>query len=51
MDGDVAEQDTRTRPVEDRAVVLGFGNILQKDDGIGVHALRWLQADLDLAGC
>ena len=50
MDGDVAEQDTRTSPVEGREVVLGLGNILQKDDGIGVHALRWLQADPDLAG-
>ncbi len=49
MDGDVAEQDARTGPAEGRAVVLGLGNILQKDDGVGVHALRWLQGDPQLA--
>ncbi|MHB8252875.1 MAG: HyaD/HybD family hydrogenase maturation endopeptidase [Acidiferrobacter sp.] len=27
----------------DRVVVLGLGNTLQMDDGVGVHAIRWLQ--------
>jgi hydrogenase maturation protease len=27
-----------------RALVLGVGNILMQDEGIGVHALEWLQA-------
>ncbi len=50
MEGDVTEKDARTGPVGSRTVVLGLGNVLQKDDGVGVHALRWLQADPDLAG-
>jgi len=27
----------------DRVIVLGLGNTLQRDDGAGVHAIRWLQ--------
>ena len=34
-----------------RKIVLGLGNILNRDEGLGVHALNWLQAELgDRAG-
>lgn len=29
----------------EKVVVLGLGNTLQMDDGVGVHAIRWLQQD------
>ena len=31
-----------------RKVVLGLGNTLQRDDGLGVHALRVLETQLGL---
>lgn len=49
MESDAAEVDARSWPAEGRVVVLGLGNILQKDDGVGIHALRWLGADQGLA--
>jgi len=33
-----------------RAIVLGIGNTLLSDEGAGVHALRWLQAEGGVAG-
>lgn len=49
MKSDASERDAEPEPSEERVVVLGLGNILQKDDGVGVHALRWLKADPGLA--
>ncbi|RFC45122.1 MAG: hydrogenase maturation protease [Verrucomicrobia bacterium] len=34
----------------DRILVLGVGNLLMGDEGAGVHALRWLEAEPPLAG-
>ncbi|MDA8390269.1 MAG: HyaD/HybD family hydrogenase maturation endopeptidase [Gammaproteobacteria bacterium] len=49
MKSDVAQTDTGNVSVQDRVVILGLGNILQKDDGVGVRALRWLRADPEIA--
>ena len=35
---------------DDRILVLGVGNLLMGDEGVGVHALRWLEAEPPLAG-
>ena len=42
MKRDVAEAGTGDPPTAGRVVILGLGNILQRDDGVGVHALRWI---------
>ena len=44
MESNAVKQAARPGPVEGRVVVLGIGNILQGDDGVGVHALRWRRA-------
>lgn len=31
-----------------RILILGLGNILISDEGLGVHALRWLEANCKL---
>lgn len=33
-----------------KTLVLGLGNTLQGDDGVGVHAVRWLEGHAPLAG-
>ena len=36
---------------QERKVVLGLGNILNRDEGMGVHAVKALEAQIgDLAG-
>ncbi len=45
MGSDVTEEDQEVPPTTDRVVILGLGNILQRDDGVGVRALEWLQGD------
>ncbi|MDA8361926.1 MAG: HyaD/HybD family hydrogenase maturation endopeptidase [Gammaproteobacteria bacterium] len=49
MTGDAYQRGFRADRREERVVVLGLGNVLQKDDGVGVHALRWLQGEPGLA--
>jgi hydrogenase maturation protease len=34
----------------DRILVLGVGNLLMGDEGAGVHALRWLEAEPPITG-
>ena len=37
------------KPVEPEVLVLGLGNILLRDEGVGVRALERLQAEYDLS--
>ena len=48
----VGESYAAFRPVnaQDRILVLGVGNLLMGDEGAGVHALRWLEAEPPIQG-
>ncbi|WP_298134909.1 hydrogenase maturation protease [Acidiferrobacter sp.] len=48
MDG-VAYGNGEANPGTRSFIVLGLGNVLQQDDGVGVHALRWLKEDPSIA--
>ena len=38
------------RAHESRVLVLGIGNLLMGDEGVGVHAVRRLERELDAGG-
>jgi hydrogenase maturation protease len=48
----VGENYAASPPINenDRILVMGVGNLLMGDEGAGVHALRWLEAEQPIAG-
>jgi hydrogenase maturation protease len=49
MESNSAQGTVWDMPPEGRVVVLGLGNILQSDDGVGVHAVRHLRQNSQFA--